>query len=106
LLVLPSQIEGVPMVVLEAFASSKPVVASAVGGVPELVGRETGILVPRNASEVAQFADSIATLLEQPELRRKLGSNGRRLVEASYSLQRAHLSYRELFAEACTEPRA
>lgn len=106
LLVVPSEIEGVPLAVLEAFASSKPVVASAVGSVPELVGPDTGFLVPRDSSEVARFADAIATLLEQPQLRRKLGSNGRRLVESGYSLERARSSYRELFAENPPEPHA
>lgn len=54
LVVLPSYREGVPNVLLEASASGIPVVATAVGGIPEVVTKDTGILVePRNSNELA-----------------------------------------------------
>ena len=56
-LCLPSFREGCPNVVLEALASGRPVVASAVGGVPELINSKTGVLVP--AGEAAALADAL-----------------------------------------------
>lgn len=58
---LPSRREGCPNVVLEALASGRPVVASRVGGVPELIREETGVLVP--ADDPAALAEGIRTAL-------------------------------------------
>lgn len=58
---LPSRREGCPNVVLEALASGRPVVASRVGGVPELVRAENGVLVP--AEDAAALADGLRTAL-------------------------------------------
>jgi glycosyltransferase involved in cell wall biosynthesis len=64
LLCLPSRAEGVPNVVLEAFASGRPVVASAVGGIPEIhPGEAGGGLVP--AGDEAALADSLGDALER-----------------------------------------
>ena len=71
LLVLPSRTEGCPIVVIEAMAMGAPVIASNVGGVPELMTNDVGILVPPKDSEA--LAQSIINLLEQPELMRKMG---------------------------------
>ena len=59
-LVLPSATEASPSVVTEALMSARPVVASAVGGIPEQVG-DAGILVPANA--VAALGEAIRTLV-------------------------------------------
>ncbi len=96
LLVLPSSIEGLPLVVLETFASARPVVASAVGALAEVVTDATGVLIPMGKGEVQAFAAAIAMLLKNPELRRKLGENGRRLVETSYTCDAAQEGYRAL----------
>lgn len=58
-LCLPSRREGCPNVVLEALASGRPVVASGVGGVPELLRRENGLLVPPDRP--AELAEALAT---------------------------------------------
>lgn len=63
LFVLASQAEGVPMVVLEAFATGLPVVSTAVGGVPELITPDRGLLVPQNATS-AQLAAALGRALE------------------------------------------
>lgn len=63
-LVLPSFAEGLPMVVMEAMAAGRPVIASAIAGVPELVVAETGWLVP--AGDTNALADAIATLAATP----------------------------------------
>ena len=97
MVVLPSRAEGIPLIVLEAFAASRPVVASAVGGIPEVVTSETGFLVPRDASEIPKFAASLDLLMDDPDLRQRLGSNGRSLVERRFDRRRAAEAYRALF---------
>jgi len=97
-LVLPSEAEGIPLVVLEAFASCRAVVASAVGGVPELVTVETGAAIPRGPREVSEFADALNELLDQPLSREARAQNGRMLVERLYDRQRFADEYRALFA--------
>jgi glycosyltransferase involved in cell wall biosynthesis len=95
--VLPSKAEGIPLIVLEAFAASRPVVASAVGGVPEVVTPETGILVPPGAAEIEKFVAALDLLIGDPGLRRSLGANGRRMVEREFDRRRAAEAYRALF---------
>lgn len=98
MLLLPSRAEGLPLVILEAFAASRPVVASAVGAIPEIVGGCTGILVPLGAGEVKAFARAIDSLLRDPERRRTMGQNGRSLIAAEYTREAARESYRRLFS--------
>ncbi len=83
-LVLPSWIEGLPVIVLEAMAHAKPVIATPVGGTAELVADgETGLLVaPRDP---ALLAASIRTLASDAELRGRLGRAGRERVEHDFS---------------------
>jgi len=80
-------IEGSPNALLEAMAMERPVVATAVGGVPEIVrsGVE-GILV--GDRDVAGFVDAIETLLRQPLLRRRLGTAGRRRILERHAVPR------------------
>lgn len=80
--VLPSHTEGLPNAVLEAMAAGLPVIATAVGGVPELVSdRATGLLVPPRAP--AALAAAIRELAGDPPLRQRMGAAGRRYAERS-----------------------
>jgi glycosyltransferase involved in cell wall biosynthesis len=73
---LPSHVEGLPLVILEAMAQGLPVVATAVGGTPELVvDGETGILV--RPSDVDGLADALQALLGDPQRARRLGEAAR-----------------------------
>jgi len=84
LLVLPSIQEGQGIVLLEAEASAKPVVAFDVGGVSEAVlSGETGLLVKRGDTD--ELANSVMRLLSDENLRRKMGVNGRRFVLENYT---------------------
>jgi len=81
---LPSIQEGQGIVLLEAQASAKPVVAFDVGGVNEAVRNgETGLLVKRGSSE--ELADALLKLLSDKALREKMGANGRRFVTENFT---------------------
>ena len=78
------------MVIVEAMASGKPVVASAHGGPTEIVrDGETGLLVPPNDPDA--LADALARLIADPALRRRMGAAGRRRAVKRYSFE-AHLA--------------
>jgi glycogen synthase len=82
--VLPSIQEGQGIVLLEAQASGKPVVAFDIGGVKEtLQNKETGLLV--NQGDVDALADTLLKLLTDKTLREKMGSNGRKFVSENYT---------------------
>ena len=78
--VLPSHREGLPMVLLEAMAHGRAVVATPVGGIPSLVeDGVTGLLVPTGDARLLR--EAITKLLGNPALRRKLGRAARAKVE-------------------------
>lgn len=82
-LVLPSFAEGLPMVVMEAFAAGRPAVATTVAGIPELVTRETGILVP--AGDAEALATAILDFAAKPRKElAAMGAAGRRAVLARH----------------------
>ena len=82
--VLPSRAEGMSNAVLEYMAAARPIVASAVGAMPELLRDEAhGLLVP--PGDPAALADRIARLLRDPELARRLGCAARQRAQAQYS---------------------
>jgi len=75
-----------PLVVLEAMASGLPVAAFGVGGIPEMVSPETGILV--DALNVGPLADSITELIRSPERRSALGTAARKRMQDQFDLSR------------------
>ncbi len=96
---LSSLREGVPQGVTQALAMERPVVATDVGGVPELVkDNETGLLVPPADSKA--LARAILELLEDRKKAERLGKNGRRLVEEKFSqetmIEKVETLYQEL----------
>lgn len=84
---LSSLWEGLPYVVLEAMAHSRPVVSTDVDGIPEaVVDGETGVLVP--PSDPAALADGLVRVLTDERLRSEMGRAGRDRVEQEFSLPR------------------
>ena len=78
--VLPSRHEGLPVSLLEAMAHACPIVATRVGGIPQLIDHgRTGLLIPPRAPETLRFA--IETLLEDPAFGERLGRAARARVE-------------------------
>ncbi len=80
---LPSRVEAYPTVLMEAAACAKPVVATAVGGVPEVVATgETGVLVPLD--EPRRLAGAVVDLLADPGAARVMGKAARRRAEQRF----------------------
>jgi glycosyltransferase involved in cell wall biosynthesis len=97
--ILPSYWEAFPMTLLEALACGTPVIATPVGGIPEIIkNHETGILVPPGDS--IHLAGAINFLLENEDVRLKMAREGRKLVKEQYSLEIAckklYLIYKNL----------
>lgn len=93
---LPSFTEGLPNVVLEAFAARKPVIATAVGGTPELIDHgESGYLIQPH--ETSKMADHVLELCQNPALRELMGAAGFRKASDQYNFVRQTQSYEELY---------
>ena len=86
-LVLPSSNEGTPVSAIEALAAERPVVATRVGGVPDVVEEgEDGFLVEPGATD--ELADRLAQLARDPALRERMGEAGRARVLPRYAVER------------------
>jgi sugar transferase (PEP-CTERM/EpsH1 system associated) len=102
--VLPSLAEGVSNTILEAMATGLPVIATAVGGNPELVddGR-TGRVVPPD--DVAAMASAMRQLVEDAGLRLAMGRSARAEVEQRFSLQAMVQAYRTVYDQGLMQGR-
>jgi glycosyltransferase involved in cell wall biosynthesis len=96
MLVLPSLTEGISLTLLEAMARGLPVVATHVGGNPEVVvDGETGYLVP--VQQPARLAERVLDLLRQPELARTMGHKARARVETHFRVADMVARYEALY---------
>ena len=96
LFVFPSLTEGLPLVVIEAMATGLPVIASSVGGIPELIVHgENGFLVsPSNKDEIKK---AIINLIENSDLRIKMGEAGRIIFKNHFSLPNMVENYIKIY---------
>jgi sugar transferase (PEP-CTERM/EpsH1 system associated) len=105
LFTLPSIAEGVSNTILEAMASGLPVIATRVGGNPELVEhRRTGILVP--ASDPIAMADAINSYARDPKQRQEHGLAGRLRVEKHFSIDAMVSGYLRVYDSVLNGPRS
>ena len=101
-----SMAEGVPLAICSGMAAGLPIVATAVGGLPDVILQgKTGILV--EAGNETAFVDAVERLVRDSEDRRRLGSAARRFIETEYSLDHAvrqiENTYLELVANCASE---
>ncbi|MBI3763228.1 MAG: glycosyltransferase family 4 protein [Chloroflexi bacterium] len=95
-LVAPSLWEGFGMVTLEAMAARKPVVASRVSALPEIVADgETGLLVP--PSDPERLAEALVAVLSDPARARRMGEQGRARLEAEFSVRKMAERHAEVY---------
>jgi glycosyltransferase involved in cell wall biosynthesis len=96
--VLPSLWEGLPLALIEAATLGKPIVATDIDGVREIVSEgETGLLVPPKNPD--RLAAAILRLLNDPELSARLGQNARSAIPARFSLSRMVEEIGQLYLE-------
>lgn len=102
LFVLPTLQDNFPQVIVESMACGTPVVASATGGVPELVRPgESGKLIP--AGDAEALATAVSDLLVDEPLRSQMRERCRAIVESEYSLEQQGRAYRELYLDLKSE---
>ena len=102
ILCLPSFAEGVPMAVLEGMAHALPVVATPVGGIPDVIANgRNGVLIPVGHS--AAISDAIMTLLRNPQERRRLGDCAQETVRNLCSLDQVAAMLSDLYLKIWLE---
>jgi len=96
LFILPSLREGVSLTLLEAMACGLPIVATRVGGTPEVVVEgETGLLVPSNSPD--ELAQAVLKLLQDSDERWRMGEAARRRVEQHFDIRRTVAEYEQMY---------
>jgi glycosyltransferase involved in cell wall biosynthesis len=102
LFTLPSIQEGFPMVILEALAAGKAVIASEVGAIPDAIRHgATGLLVPPGDADA--LASALCLLIEDEGVRRRLGQRGRQFVREAYDFERTVGQYDNLYQRVLGE---
>jgi glycosyltransferase involved in cell wall biosynthesis len=92
-----SRWEGLPLAILEAMAAGKPIVATAVPGVLEVLAEETGVLVPLEDNEALTRA--LCSLIDHPGIRLELGLKARERVVSAYNLKISIGQWEALYEE-------
>jgi glycosyltransferase involved in cell wall biosynthesis len=102
-LVVPSVTEGSPLIVLEAMAAGVPVVASAVGGIPDQIRHdEEGLLVPPGDS--GALGEALLNLLRDPACARRLGEAGRRRATSEFGHPTMVRRIEDVYRDALGQP--
>jgi glycosyltransferase involved in cell wall biosynthesis len=104
-LALPSHSEGSPNVLLEAMAAGLPVVATRVGGVPEIVAHEESALLV-DARDPQAFAAAVGRVLTDGELARALAARAGALAATRFSPESYRHSLVEIYRELISSPEA
>jgi glycosyltransferase involved in cell wall biosynthesis len=92
---LPSNYEGLPIVIIEAMSHSKPIVASNVGGISEIVENEVNGYTTRNDSK--EMADALSSILVDKEKEKAMGSKSLQIYESKLTLEKMVSQYQKLY---------
>jgi glycogen(starch) synthase len=105
IVLMPSRIEGLPLVALQAAMMERPIVATRVGGLPEIiVDQQTGLLVePEDSDGLAQ---AVVHLLDHPDVAAEMGKAARRRVAEIFSWERCVSAYNELYRHLARQKHA
>lgn len=101
ILVLPSYTEGFPNVVLEAMAACKAIVATNVGAIPEMLGKDRGILI--SPQDTLALSNALKTLMSDPVLCHKLAQAAYDYAQSCYSVQAVFSLYKNLWVAGVTK---
>ncbi|MBN1795968.1 MAG: glycosyltransferase family 4 protein [Sedimentisphaerales bacterium] len=98
--VMPSLSEGLCFAIIEAMAASKPVIATRVGGIPDVISNEeVGMLVhPKNSDAIAS---ALERMLPDEKLRREMGEKARMHIRDNFSNEAMVLKYQHLYEQFC-----
>ncbi len=104
LLVLPSLVETAPLAVIEAMAAARPVVATRVGGVPDLIENGvTGLLV--QPGDISGLSECMGRLLRDSNLRTRIGDRSREVARARFRRDTVVARYRQIYEDVLKNPR-
>ncbi len=95
--ILITKHEGLPLTILEAMSKGLPIIASKVGGVPEEVNNECGILIDKN--EVKEIKNALALLISDEAKRREMGLLSRKRAEQFFSLEKFFIETAKIYKE-------
>jgi teichuronic acid biosynthesis glycosyltransferase TuaC len=105
LFILPSYSEGLPNVIVEAMSCGKPVIATNIGGIPEIVNSETGSLIP--VKDTNSLSLEIINLFKNKELLRTKGRNARKMIEQRFNrennVNKIVTIYGDLLKKVCVD---
>jgi glycogen synthase len=95
MVLVPSRREGFGLVALEGMLGARPVIATRIGGLPEVLGEDGGVLIEPESARA--LADAIAVLLRDPTLARDIGLSGRKRAQAVFPLRRCVDAHEALY---------
>jgi glycosyltransferase involved in cell wall biosynthesis len=98
--ILITKHEGLPLTVLEAMSAGLPVIASAVGGIPEEIDSTSGILIQEN--NIEEITEALKHLIENQSERSTMGANGRKIIEQKFSLNKFLSETEKIYREAAS----
>lgn len=102
---LPSRSEGFPLAIVEAMLAARPIVATQVGSVAEaIIDNETGLLVEKD--DVKGLASAIRRLVNDPDLRERLGQRGREVAIAHFTVEQMTKRYEQIWQSVLAVPQS